>query len=131
MRLRVNRHRIGKDSSSFKIFPSITEICISNFDGNVTPYRQCDDVIRQCDDVICRYHVSQALDNCLRTKGVTSERQRDRLSKLGRSYRSQIKGSVSISVSIYVSLYHFLYDHSLPLCPSLSLCLPLSRAVLL
>eukprot|EP00116_Pleurobrachia_bachei_P008652 sb/3468914/ len=30
------------------------------FDGNVTPYRQCDDVIRQCDDVIrqCDDHIS-------------------------------------------------------------------------
>ncbi len=47
----------------------------ANLHGNVTPYRQCDDVIRQCDDVIrqrddmirqCddvirRYHVSHVL----------------------------------------------------------------------
>ena len=65
---------------------SYLTISNANLGGNVTPYRQCDDVIRHCDDVIrhcddvirhCddvirRYHVSQVLENCLRTKGVTS-----------------------------------------------------------
>ena len=85
-------------SDTICLFYLYLTISNANLHGNVTPYRQCDDVIRQCDDVIrqrddmirqCddvirRYHVSHVLRTACDLRGhITCIKGREREKKRG------------------------------------------------